>query len=89
MIIVNGIENVSEILNRQIYTRELAACNKLLKTQRAIKVNIEMSERSPIILELLFDAAVDASEHVLNMNLLVFGELSIFFLIYYTRTRLF
>jgi hypothetical protein len=72
-IIVNSIIDISKILYRQVNSRELATGDELLETQRAIKVDIKMSESSSVVLELLLDSTMNSFKYILNMCLLLFS----------------
>lgn len=75
MVVVDCVEDVAEVLDRQVDSRELAAGNEFLKAEAAVEVDVEVAESAPVILELLFDSTVYAPEHILDMYLFIFGKL--------------
>lgn len=70
-IVVDGFKDHSEVRNREIDPRELAARDKLLEGQHAIEVDVKVAECPPIVLELFFDSQMHLSEHLLNVLLLL------------------
>ena len=61
LIVVDSVVHVFEVLNCQVDTGELAACDEFLKAKGSIKVDIEVTECSPIVSEFLLDTLMNTA----------------------------